>query len=104
MALLTPPQILPNAAHAIYRYLATRGDEWTTRDDLNRVLVPFSSEYEVVELTSSICLDIGLLEGSDGRVRIAPANLSPVQRRDRENASFRTLMCRLLFERSLNQD
>jgi len=104
MALLNPPQILPNAAHAIYRYLARRGAEWTTRDDLKRVLVPFSAEYDVIELTSSMCLDVGLLEGSEEKVRIVPVNLTPIEHNDRVNAGFRTLMRRLVLERTLNQD
>lgn len=100
MALLNPPQVLPNVAHAIHKFLALH-DTWVLDSELAEALVPFSDERDVVHLTATACIDIGVLERSDHGLRIAqgtPGNVGSSQ------AHFRVLMRKQILAKERNGD
>jgi len=94
MALLDPPQILPNVAAVLLRTLRGMDGQEATRDDLEKVVAPAALQRgerasaspgsRGFEDTLRACVVIGLFERDDDVVRLHPALPEAVRDRRRE--------------------
>lgn len=113
MALLNPPQILPNVARVIFRALQG-SEEGVTKDDLARQVAPGSLPRgegatpgpgsKGFEDTLTACMTINLTERREDFVRLHP-DLPPVaQDRKLREAAFAPLVLDLVLDERINHD
>lgn len=114
MALLNPPQILPNVARVIFRALQQADDRGVPKDDLAGLVAPASLPRgegaspgigsKGFEDTLNACVTINLIERRDDLIRLHP-DLPPVARdRRRREAAFAPLVLDLVLDDRINHD
>lgn len=109
MALLNPPQILPNVARVIYRSLPV-DDQGISRDDLAKAIAPASlprgegaqpgTGSKGFDDTLTACITVGLVERRDDVLRLHPDLPEAARdRRQREAALVPTMLDLVLDDR-----
>jgi hypothetical protein len=109
MALLDPPQILPNAAEVIYRYLLQAEKQTERRETLVAVLSPASLEQnlgqpgsKVIDDTLRACEQIRLTSSDADAIRLNPDLPDYALNRRTGKHTFRYLLRKLILTPELN--
>lgn len=112
MALLNPPQILPNVARVLYRALHAADASGLSRDDLAKAVAPASlprgdgapsgAGSKALDDTIAACITIGLIERQDDQLGLHPG--LPAAARDRRHwdAALPSIVLDLVLDERLN--
>lgn len=112
MALLNPPQILPNVARVIFRALQGTDDDGISKDDLARQIAPASLPRgegaatgpgtKGFEDTLTACTTINLVERRDDIVRLHPELPAAARDRRLRESAFVPLVLDLVLDDRIN--
>jgi len=109
MALLDPPQILPNAAEVIYRYLLQAEKQTERRETLIAILSPASLEQnlgqagsKVLEDTLRACEQLRLITSEGDAVRLNPGLPDYALNRRTGKHSLRRVLRKLILAPEMN--
>lgn len=112
MALLNPPQILPNVARTIYRALLQADGNAMARDDLAKLLAPTSLTKgdgtgvgpgsKALDDTLNACVTIRLLERDADAISLHRGLPDSARDRRRRDEGLRELVRELIFAEDIN--